>query len=409
MTLLYNLGIRLFNLLVIITSFFDTKAREWVKGRKGLLKHLKGVISGKDRIVWFHASSLGEFEQGRPLMEAFKKTRPECKILLTFFSPSGYLIRKDYLGADYVFYLPLDTNKNAQKFLEIAKPEIAFFIKYDYWYHYLNQLKKSKTRVYLISAIFRPQQLFFKSYGRWYCRLLHCFDQIFVQDTNSMELLSSISVRNVSLSGDTRFDRVAQIAEESAKIEVAEKFTSDRFTYVCGSTWDKDEEIIAKYINQNTAGCKFIIAPHEISQSHLEALLSRIDKKVILYSKAKDGIKEADVLIIDNIGMLSAIYKYGKVAYIGGGFGNGIHNILEASVYGMPVIFGPNYKRFHEAVALLQEGGAFTIGSYEECKMRFDDLYSKKSDYLTASEATKNFVKRNLGATNTVLNYLKKS
>ena len=305
MTLIYNLGIRLFYLLVIINSLFNKKAREWLNGRRGLLNRLADTISEKDRVVWFHASSLGEFEQGRPLMEVFKKEMPEYKILLTFFSPSGYLIQKDYLGADYVFYLPLDTKGNARRFLDIVKPEMTFFIKYEFWYHFLSQLKKGKNRVYLISAIFRKQQLFFKPYGQWYRNLLGCFDQIFVQDTNSIDLLSAISIKNITLSGDTRFDRVAQIAEESAKIEIAQKFASDKLTYVCGSTWEKDEDLIIKYINQNNTACKFVIAPHEISESHIEALIRRIDKKVVRYSKATADIKEADVLIIDNIGMLS--------------------------------------------------------------------------------------------------------
>lgn len=408
MTVLYNLGIRIFYLLLIIASCFNTKARNWLHGRKGLMKNLTGKLSGKDPVIWFHASSLGEFEQGRPLMEALKKTMPEYKILLTFFSPSGYMVQKNYEGADFVFYLPLDTKGNARKFLEIVNPEITFFIKYDYWYHFLHQLKKRKGRVYLISAIFRPQQLFFKSYGAWYRNLLQYFDLIFVQDTRSVELLATISVTNVKLSGDTRFDRVAQIASESKRIETAERFTSGKFTYVCGSTWEKDEDIIAKYINQTSPGSKFIIAPHEISESHIETLQRKIEKKTIRFSKAGEKPEEADVLLIDNIGMLAAIYKYGKVAYIGGGFGTGIHNILEAAVYGMPVIFGPNYKRFNEAVELIKDGGAFSITSFNECKQIFDELYSKKSDYQGASEATRGFVTRNLGATATILKYLKK-
>ncbi len=409
MTLLYNICISLFFFLAIVASLFNTKAREWLKGRKRLLKNIADAISDKDRIIWFHASSLGEFEQGRPLMEAFRRSLPEYKILLTFFSSSGYLIRKDYSGADYVFYLPLDTKRNARRFLKLAHPEMAFFIKYEFWYHYLMQLKKSKTKVYLISAIFRPQQLFFKPYGLWYSNLLNCFNQIFVQDTKSIDLLSSISVEHVTLAGDTRFDRVKQIATASKKIEIAEKFVSGKYTYVCGSTWEKDEEILAEYINQNKANCKFIIAPHEISDSHIAALTRKIEKKVILYSKAIDGIEEADVLVIDNIGMLSAIYKYGKIAYIGGGFGAGIHNILEAVVYGLPAVFGPKYEKFNEAVELLKEGGAFSITSFEECKEKFDELHSKKSIYDEASNATKKFITRNLGATDTILDYLKKS
>ncbi|MGD2033661.1 MAG: glycosyltransferase N-terminal domain-containing protein [Bacteroidales bacterium] len=408
MTFLYDLGIRVFNLFIVVASLFDKKAKDWLTGRKGLFESLASNVSEGDKIIWFHVSSLGEFEQGRPLMEALKKNKKGYKILLTFFSPSGYLVRKDYSGADYVFYLPLDTRRNARKFLGIVKPEMVFFIKYEYWYHFLHQLKDSQSKVFLVSAIFRLQQLFFRSYGKWYRRMLHCFDHIFVQDVRSVELLASVSVRNVTLSGDTRFDRVKQIAGESKKIDIAERFASGAFTYVCGSTWEKDEEILIKYIDRDTSS-RFIIAPHEISESHIDSLAGKLGKRAIRFSEAGGKLNEFSVLIIDNIGMLSAIYKYGHVAYVGGGFGAGIHNILEAAVYGLPVVFGPNYQRFYEAVELIKDGGAFSVSSYEECKLNFDELQFNKSSYARASKATTNFVTRNLGATDMILDYLKKS
>jgi 3-deoxy-D-manno-octulosonic-acid transferase len=359
-------------------------------------------------VAWFHASSLGEFEQGRPIIEALRKKNPEYKILLTFFSPSGYEIRKNYSGADFIYFLPLDTRRNAEQFLAIANPVLVVFIKYEFWYHFLTQTHKGGVKLILVSAIFRREQLFFKWYGGWYRSMLKCFNHIFVQDENSFALMLNNSMEHVRIAGDTRFDRVVEIASDAKKNELVENFVADRFTYVFGSTWEKDEEIIASYINSCKLDVRYIIAPHEINPVKIKSLVSRLQKPVALYSEA-GGLKLSDarVLIIDNIGILAMLYRYAQVAYIGGGFGKGIHNILEAAVYGVPVVFGPNHRKFREAVELVREGGAFTIRSFTETKDILDSLREKKNMLKKASEATHAYIHRNTGATDTILNYLR--
>jgi 3-deoxy-D-manno-octulosonic-acid transferase len=410
MTVLYNLGIRIYYLLLLIASLYNHKARLWIKGRKYWQTKMEEQISETDILVWFHASSLGEFEQGRPIIEAYRKEFPEKKILLTFYSPSGFDIRKDYKGADYIFYLPLDTKKNAREFIRIAHPERAIFIKYEFWFQFLKEIKNNKTELVLISAIFRSNQIFFKNYGRWFRNMLRFFDHIFVQDGGSFNLLQNIGIDEVTIAGDTRFDRVAQIAKESKQIEIADRFSEGHFTYICGSTWEKDEDILCSYINQSTAGVRFIIAPHVITEAHISALRKKIDRRVILYSEAESQtFDKVNVLLIDNIGLLSSIYRYGKVAYIGGGFGVGIHNVLEAAVYGMPVVFGPNFQKFREAVELVKEGGAFPIGSYAEFKELCDNFRENQKSLKKAAEATKAFVNMHMGATEVIMNYLRKS
>ncbi len=410
MTVLYNLGIRIYYLLVLIASLYNRKARLWIKGRKNWQQKMEELIPESESIVWFHASSLGEFEQGRPIIEAHRKEFPEYKILLTFFSPSGFDIRKNYKGADYIVYLPLDTRKNAREFLCIAHPERAIFIKYEFWFQFLKEIKKTKTELVLISANFRSDQIFFKKYGKWFRSMLRLFDHIFVQDGGSFNLLQNIGIDEVTIAGDTRFDRVSQIARESKQIDIAKRFSEGHFTYICGSTWDKDEDVLCSYINQSTSGARFIIAPHEISDAHILALQKKIDRKAVFYSKAKDHtFEKVNVLIIDNIGLLSSIYRYGKVAYIGGGFGVGIHNVLEAAVYGMPVVFGPNFQKFREAKELVRDGGAFPVGSYSELKELFDTFREKEKSLKKAAEATKTFVNMNMGATEVIMKYLRKS
>jgi 3-deoxy-D-manno-octulosonic-acid transferase len=408
MVFIYNLGIRLYFLCVLMTSLFNTKARLWIRGRRGLLNRMKEDMKDCGRVAWFHASSLGEFEQGRPIIEALRRKRPEYKILLTFFSPSGYEVRKNYTGADFIYHLPLDTRRNAIKFLQIANPELVVFIKYEFWYHFLSQTRKRKAKLILVSAIFRKEQLFFKWYGSWYRKILRTFDYIFVQDASSFDLMLDISNLRVRIAGDTRFDRVVQIAEETKGNEVVKNFTSGRFTYIFGSTWEKDEEIIVEYINNCRLDVCYIIAPHEINAGRIKNLVTKIEKQVVLYSVAeKEHVSNARVLIIDNIGMLATLYRYGQVAYLGGGFGKGIHNILEAAVYGIPVIFGPNYRKFREAVDLIKEGGSFAIHSSSEAKEIFDTLREKKDVLAKASEITRNFIQKNKGATETILTYLK--
>jgi 3-deoxy-D-manno-octulosonic-acid transferase len=407
--ILYDLGIRFYYLQLWIASLFNRKARAWIKGRKGWAERLQSDIDSFSPIVWFHSSSLGEFEQGKPIIESWRKENPDFKILLTFFSPSGYENIKNNHVVDFIHYIPLDTRQNARKFIQIVKPKLVIFIKYEFWYHMLHEATNIGATAILVSSVFRRGQLFFKFYGKWYRKVLHLFNHIFVQDENSLDLLMNIDVKKVSIAGDTRFDRVTQIASQNKKIDIVESFTAGRFTYIFGSTWQKDEDIIIPYINSCKLDSCFIIAPHEIELKHIQQLENKLHKRIALFSNAYGkSLLEARVLIIDRIGLLSSIYRYGNVAYIGGGFGKGIHNILEPAVYGMPVVFGPRYQKFHEANALFVEGGAFSITNFEELKSIFDTLRENKHALEKASEATREFVQRNLGATQAILNYLKK-
>jgi len=410
MVVIYDLIIRLYYLAILLAFPFNSKARDWVRGRSDWEQELRKKIQPGDHVIWFHASSLGEFEQGRPVIESWRKEKPSHKILLTFFSPSGYNhINKSYEGVDYVHYIPFDTRRNARSFIDIVKPELVVFVKYEFWYHLLSEAKKIGSKIILVSAIFRAKQLFFKFYGKWYRKLLYLFDHIFVQDEISVDLLMQLGGLSVSISGDTRFDRVVQIAEKESKIDIAREFSENRFTYVFGSTWSKDEDIIIPYINDSKSDSCFILAPHEISEAHIKNLINRLHKRVALFSLAYGkSLSEAKVLIIDNIGMLSKLYRYGKVAYVGGGFRKGIHNILEPAVYGMPVVFGPRYHKFREAVQLIREGGAFSVSNYDELKNILDKLREEKSVLDVASGATRKFVQSNLGATQAIIEYLKK-
>jgi 3-deoxy-D-manno-octulosonic-acid transferase len=408
MIFIYNLGIGLYWLIVRIASLFNEKAWLWIAGRKKIFFRMEAEIDKSARIAWFHAASLGEFEQGRPLMEALRKEKPEFKILLTFFSPSGYEIRKNYSGADYIYYLPLDTHGNAKRFLSIVKPSLVVFIKYEFWYHYLTQVKKNDIKLILLSAIFRNDQVFFKTYGSWYRKILKCFTHLFVQDHSSVELLKSVNITNVTYAGDTRFDRVAQIASSSKNIEIVEQFARNKFCFICGSTWPQDEELLTQYINTSANHFGFIIAPHEIHQAHINNLVQKLTVSYTLYSKAESSdLSQFRVLIIDNIGMLSSLYKYGKIAYVGGGFGTGIHNILEAAVYGMPIIFGPKYKKFREARELISVHGAFSVSTYDELNNIFNLLITDPKNLETSSATARNFITQNLGATDKILNYIK--
>jgi 3-deoxy-D-manno-octulosonic-acid transferase len=410
MTLAYNIGIRVYFVLVSIASLFNHKAKLWKNGRKNLLQNLKKNIDSNSDYAWFHASSLGEFEQGRPIIEALKQEYPNIKIILTFFSPSGYEIRKNYSGADYICYLPLDTRRNAREFIKTVNPKWVFFIKYEYWYHFLRQVHKNNSKLYLVSGIFRKEQLFFKSYGNWYRKMLGFFDHLFVQNSSSAELLESIGVKNYTIAGDSRFDRVVQIAEQSKEIEIARKFSEGFNVIVGGSTWEPDEKILIDYIKSSDKNIKLIIAPHEIHAEHIKLITDKIDIPYSLFSNANEtDLKESRILIIDNIGMLSSIYKYGQVAYIGGGFGVGIHNTLEAAVYGMPVIFGPKFKKFQEAQDLVSTRGGFSINSPEEFSALADRFFSNEFELKSAGDAAYNYVQKMKGATTALLNYLKQN
>jgi 3-deoxy-D-manno-octulosonic-acid transferase len=407
MTFLYSLVLGLYYLLIFIASPFNSKARQWIRGRAGLFREIKKRVNAEDNIYWFHASSLGEFEQGRPLIEAIKLRNPSVKILITFFSPSGYEPRKKYKSADYIFYLPMDSKKNASRFIELINPCKAFFIKYEFWYHYLNGLKKKNVPVYLVSANFRPGQVFFRWYGGWFRKILGIFSHIFVQNTVSEKLLKETGLKNVTVSGDTRFDRVAEIARQSVFIELAEEFSKDSTVIICGSTWDKDEDILTEYINTSHWNINYIIAPHEIHPSKIERLIKKLDKPAIRFSSATvKNINDYRVLIIDNIGMLSSLYRYADIAYIGGGFGAGIHNILEAATFGLPVVFGPNYGKFREAVDLAAAGGAFPVNNYDGLKRRFGELL-ENSQYKKAGKISKEYVLKNQGATRKILDTIK--
>lgn len=402
---MYNLGIYIYSLLIKLASPFNVKARQWVNGRKGLWKVMEQQLQGGEKRVWFHCSSLGEFEQGRPLMEEFRARHPEYKIVLTFFSPSGYEIRKNYNGADYIFYLPADTKRNAVRFVSLIQPEWAIFIKYEFWLNYLKTLKKQQIRIYLASANFRSNQLFFKWYGSWYRKFLGYFTHIFVQNVQSQDLLRSINMTHVSIAGDTRFDRVAAIAQKSKDLPLVEKFKEGKLTLIAGSSWGKDEEILVKYINEAPEDIKFIIAPHELHEENIKRLINSVRRKSICYSQASgENVAGNGLLIIDNIGMLSSLYKYGNIGYIGGGFGKGIHNILEAATFGLPVLFGPNYHKFQEALDLIKEGGAFPVEDYGQLKNKLDEWVNNRELLNQAGRIAKDFVAGSCGATDKILN-----
>jgi 3-deoxy-D-manno-octulosonic-acid transferase len=362
---MYQIGFLIYVLLFRIVAVFHPKAGKMVKGHRQTWKTLRTEIGSDQKWLWFHAASLGEFEQGRPVMEKIRASYPEYKILLTFYSPSGYEVRKNYTGADLICYLPFDTCLNARRFLKLVNPVRAFFIKYEFWPNYLYQLKKLDIPTYLISGIFRPNQLFFKSYGGFYRRLLNTFNHLFVQNQESISLLKSIGRKtDVSITGDTRFDRVLEIKSTSQEIPVVEAFrkqSSGKTILIAGSSWPKDEEMLLPYFN-NHPELKLILAPHQIHEPHLQAIESKLKRPFKRLSKSTpEDVATCDCLIIDGFGLLSSIYRYGDIAYIGGGFGIGIHNTLEAAVYGIPVLFGPNHAKFQEAKDLIAQGGAQSV------------------------------------------------
>lgn len=408
MKLLYNIAMLIYQSFIWLASKFNNnKATLFLSGRENVFDLLEQKRLPGEHYVWFHAASLGEFEQGRPIMESLKNSHPEYKILLTFFSPSGYEVRKDYQGADIICYLPMDMSWNVKRFLDIVQPDCAIFIKYEFWMNYLLELKKRAIKTYIVSAIFRESQLFFKWYGGYYRNLLKSFNHLFVQNDESVRLLHSIGVDNVTKVGDTRFDRVADIASNAKDLPVVQLFKRDKKVLVAGSSWPNDEEILLSYFNQNK-DIKLIIAPHEIHEEHLQSIISKLKRPYLRYSQATtENISEADCLIIDCFGLLSSIYRYGEIAYIGGGFGVGIHNILEAAVYGIPVIFGPNYKKFQEAVDLIELGGAFSISDYTGFSRLMSDLLVDNSSLYASSAAVSNdYSQRNRGATIKVLDII---
>jgi len=407
MKFLYNIGIRSYGLSIAIASLFNDKAKRWRRGRKDIFTKLQAVFENvKEPVAWFHCSSLGEFEQGRPVMEAFRQKFPSYKILLTFFSPSGYDVRRDYIGADYVFYLPLDTPSNAKQFVKLVKPKFTVFVKYEFWYNYLNQLHKANVPTYLISAKFRQDQYFFKGYGSWFRKQLKVYKKIFVQDTDSEELLKSIKVDDVVVAGDTRFDRVIAIAEQVKLDKLVRAFKGNSRLWVCGSTWPEDEKMILHafyHLKVSGENVKLLLVPHEIGDNNINRILNMFPKAV-KYSAAKEAeVLKTDVLVVDKMGLLSSLYSNGDIAYVGGGFGKGIHNLPEAAVYGIPVLFGINYHKFNEACELIKCNGGSSISSADEMLSDVSHLLKDEAFRKKSGEAAKAYIYGARGATEKII------
>ncbi len=405
MTVFYNLGIFVYALLIKLASGFNTKAKLFIRGRKNWEVALKQKIDPNKKYIWFHCASLGEFEQCRPVMEDVKNKFPEKGILLTFFSPSGYEIRKNYEGADIISYLPIDTRKNARRFVRIVKPEKVLFVKYEFWYHYITEINKQGIELFAVSAIFREGQLFFKNspWAKWYRKILGGFTHFFIQNKKSAELLTSIGINNYSITGDTRFDRVAAISANTSKFPLIEEWKRNQPLIVVGSSWKPDEEMLVEFINKHNGVARFIIAPHEVNENNIQRIEQSLQKQCVRFSQTEGrNMAAIEVVIIDSIGILSSLYQYGEIAYIGGGFGVGIHNTLEAATYGMPIVFGPNYHKFDEACNLVTLGAAFPINSYDDLGSIFDGLLNNKDRLKEAGKISRKFVEKNLGASSKI-------
>ena len=396
--MIYNLAMYILELGVKLAALFSDKPAKMVKGYREVFDLLQRKIDSNAQYIWFHAASLGEFEQGRPLIERIRKEYPQYKILQTFFSPSGYEVRKNYAGADIVCYLPIDTPSNVKKFVDLVNPCMVFFVKYEFWQNYLNALYKKGIPVYSVSSIFRPGQIFFRWYGKSYQRVLKTFAHLFVQNQESKMLLAGIGVDHTTVVGDTRFDRVLDICAAAKQLPLVQKFKGDALTFVAGSSWGPDEDIFISYFNAHPE-MKLIIAPHVVSDGHLKEIESKLQRSCIRYTQAtEDNVEQADCLIIDCYGLLSSIYRYGEISYIGGGFGVGIHNVLEAAVYGIPVIFGPNNKKFREAQHLLANKGGFEINGYDDFEQLMNRFLTDEAYLKQSGKAAGDYVKGNAGA-----------
>ncbi len=401
---LYNTGLRLYGGAIRLAAHSHQKARQWSEGRKGLLKRIARAVTPGERIVWIHASSLGEFEQGRPIIEQLKAEHPEYKVLLTFFSPSGYEIRKNYPGADYIFYLPLDTPHNARRFLDLIQPEIAIFVKYEYWLNLLGELRRREIRTFIVSSIFRRDSIFFKWYGGAWRQALESFEVLFVQNPESKQLLAELGFDNVMVAGDTRFDRVAAIAAAAKRLEWLEAFKGKSRLFVAGSTWAPDEEILLELMNENPE-IKFVIAPHEMEEERIQHLMKACRGGAIRYTQCtpESDLAPYQLLILDTVGLLSSVYGYAEWAYIGGGFGAGIHNTLEAATFGLPIAFGPRYQKFKEARDMIALGAAISVRSAEELRAWFTPLRDQEEERLRVARIAKDYTTKNQGATNLIL------
>ena len=404
--MIYNLAMYILELGVKLAALFSDKPAKMVKGYREVFDLLQRKIDRNAQYIWFHAASLGEFEQGRPLIERIRKEYPQYKILQTFFSPSGYEVRKNYAGADIVCYLPIDTPSNVKKFVDLVNPCMVFFVKYEFWQNYLNALYKKGIPVYSVSSIFRPGQIFFRWYGKSYQRVLKTFAHLFVQNQESKMLLAGIGVDHTTVVGDTRFDRVLDICAAAKQLPLVQKFKGDALTFVAGSSWGPDEDIFISYFNAHPE-MKLIIAPHVVSDGHLKEIESKLQRSCIRYTQAaEDNVEQADCLIIDCYGLLSSIYRYGEISYIGGGFGVGIHNVLEAAVYGIPVIFGPNNKKFREAQHLLANKGGFEINGYDDFEQLMNRFLTDEAYLKQSGKAAGDYVKGNAGAMELIMNHV---
>ncbi|MCF6181897.1 glycosyltransferase N-terminal domain-containing protein [Lutibacter sp.] len=410
MYFIYNIVVVVAQFLLKIIAIFNSKISLFIKGRKETFFKLEQAISKKDRVFWFHCASLGEFEQGRPIIECLKKENPAIKIVITFFSPSGYEIRKNYKVADVVCYLPLDTKKNVQLFLDAIHPELVFFVKYEFWPNYLKELKKRNIETLLISGIFRQNQIFFKWYGGWMRNSLKAFSYFFVQDKNSKKLLNTIHFENVTVSGDTRFDRVFEITKQNNELDFINKFIDNHKVLVAGSTWKDDELMLINYINNEASEeDKFIIAPHNIHSEDIQKLKNEIKKPTVLYSEMEHkNLKDFQVFIIDTVGILTKIYSYATIAYVGGGFTKtGVHNVLEPATFGVPILIGPNYNKFKEAIELVKSKSCFVVNNSEKLSVHLKNLFLQNETRKLAGNVAKKYIEERTGATDKILKYLK--
>jgi len=408
----YHIFLFLFRTGAVISSLFNSKTKKWLLGRKDIFNKLETSISNDANIIWMHCSSLGEFEQGRPVLEKLRLQYPASKILLTFFSPSGYEVQKDYAGAHWVFYLPMDSRSNAKRFLEIVNPSLVIFVKYEFWYYYVKKIKEKRIPLLLVSALFPKNTAFFKWYGRLQRKMLPCFTHFFVQNEESKKLLGQLGYSNISVAGDTRFDRVIEIAEKWESVSVIEKFIADKKVIVAGSTWQEDEIILQRAMKATGNICKLIIAPHELTEKELEELRKMFPDSV-RYSQLINASPDSELffsncLIIDNMGMLSRLYKYGQVTYVGGGMTSyGVHNVLEAAVYGKPVIFGPYYQKYIEAVGLVENKGAIIVKNERELSETFASLLENKNQlHDKTGEAAARFMRQHAGATQKIFHFI---
>lgn len=405
MVIFYDVAICLFYLGMSIAALFNRRARLWMVGRRGLFAKLENQMANEQApVLWMHCASLGEFEQGRPLLEAFRQAQPAYKVLVTFFSPSGYEVQKNYQGADYICFLPLDTSWQARRFVRLVRPQVVVWVKYEFWYNHLLALKRAGICTYLTSATFRPKQWFFKSYGQFPRSVLRSFTHLFVQNDESAQLLSTIGVHNVTVNGDTRFDRVRAIAQQDKHFPLVEQFCDNRPCLIAGSSWPKDERVLA-IVMQQFPTVKLVVVPHEIDESHLKDLEAKfVDRKSIRYTQAEgQDLRTFDLLIVDTMGMLAALYRYAQVAYIGCGFDDGIHNTLEAAVFGIPIVFGPNYTKFNEARELVAAGGAVSIANDEELNAVLTTWFGDAAIRTQLGQQNADYVRSKSGATTEII------